>query len=313
MEMMRMKRQPRFRDDDSFVIVQFSDVEFIDEEDMDPETPDLDRETRKTMERIIKAEQPDLIVFAGDLIASARAKDPIQSFRKAIAAAEENHIPWVAVFGNHDSEGSITRKHEEQLKHVYCVAKEDPPNLSGSGNFILKLKDKHNNEGAVLYFLDSGVDGVKTDQIDWYTSESRQITSQNSEQPLPSLAFFHIPIPEYNEVWNTQVCYGNNFDNISCPSINTGLFSAMSEMRDVMGTFVGHDHANDFCGELGGIRLCYGRSTRYVSYIDGVRDNKFPTGARVIKLKSGANQFETWIRQSDGLVITSQPVHKPKE
>ncbi|GHH99826.1 metallophosphoesterase family protein [Neobacillus kokaensis] len=302
-----MKRQLKFRDDDSFVIVQFSDIEMIDAEDWDPDTPKFDQETKETMEKIIKAEHPDFIVFAGDLIASARAKDPLQSFRKAVAAAEENQIPWAAVFGNHDSEGSVTRKemHEEQLKHEYCVAEEDPLNISGAGNFILKVKDKQDNIGAVLYFLDSGVDGVNKNQVDWYRSNSHEITTQNGGQPIPSLAFFHIPLPEYNDAWNSQMCSGNKYEMISRPSINTGLFTAMSEMGDVMGTFVGHDHANDFCAVYKGIHLCYGRSTRYISYIDGKRDDHFPTGARVIKLKSGIRQFETWIRQNDGSVITS--------
>lgn len=84
----------------------------------------------------------------------------------------------------------------------------------------------------------------------------------------------------------------------------------MVEMGDVMGTFVGHDHSNDYCGTLHGIRLCYGRSTRYVSYVDGVRKDKFPTGARVIRLRADERQFETWIRQSDGLVA-EMPILEP--
>ena len=66
----------KFREDGTFVIVQFSDVEFIDAEDLDPETPLLDSMTKSTMERVIAIERPDLVVFAGDLTASARSKDP---------------------------------------------------------------------------------------------------------------------------------------------------------------------------------------------------------------------------------------------
>ena len=84
----------------------------------------------------------------------------------------------------------------------------------------------------------------------------------------------------------------------------------MVDMGDVMGTFVGHDHSNDYSGVLHGIRLCYGRSTRYVSYVEGVRKDKFPTGARVIRITAGERQFETWIRQSDGL-IGEMPLHEP--
>ncbi|WP_441974653.1 metallophosphoesterase family protein [Paenibacillus sp. 2KB_20] len=317
-----MVKKLKFREDGTFVIVQFSDVEFIDAEDLDPETPLLDSMTKATMERIIAIEQPDLVVFAGDLTASARSKDPLQSFRSAVAVAEENRVAWAAVFGNHDSEGSLPRKrmHEEQLLHEYCVAQPDPPGVSGAGNYVLTINDRAEKPAVSLFFLDSGdyspieavggYDWIRRDQIEWYVSESRQLAERNGGAPLPALAFFHIPLPEYDEVWKTKVCEGHCSEWISSPKVNSGLFTAMVEMGDVMGTFVGHDHSNDYCGTLHGIRLCYGRSTRYVSYVDGVRKDKFPTGARVIRLKAGERQFETWIRQSDGL-IAELPIHKP--
>ncbi|WP_430112429.1 metallophosphoesterase family protein [Paenibacillus lautus] len=317
-----MVKKLKFREDGTFVIVQFSDVEFIDAEDLDPETPLLDSVTKATMERIIAIEQPDLVVFAGDLTASARSKDPLQSFRSAVAVAEENRVAWAAVFGNHDSEGSLPRKrmHEEQLLHEYCVAQPDPPGVSGAGNYVLTIDDRAGKPAVSLFFLDSGdyspidavggYDWIRRDQIEWYVSESRQLAEQNGGAPLPALAFFHIPLPEYDEVWKTSVCEGHCSEWISSPKVNSGLFAAMVELGDVMGTFVGHDHSNDYCGTLHGIRLCYGRSTRYVSYVDGVRKDKFPTGARVIRLKAGERQFETWIRQSDGL-IAELPIHKP--
>ncbi|MDQ8734498.1 metallophosphoesterase family protein [Paenibacillus sp. LHD-38] len=321
-----MNRQLKFRDDGTFVIVQFSDVEFLDEFDYDPETPKDDAETRALMERIIEAEKPDLIVFAGDVIASNRARDPIHSFRQAVAAAEQSRIPWAAIFGNHDSEGEVPRKtmHELQLQHEYCVAKPDPEGVNGAGNFLLTVADKHNHAAAVLYFLDSGdyspighrvggYDWIRRNQIEWYVGASRELTKGNGDQPLPALAFFHIPIPEYNDVWDFHICYGHRHDSCcSSPVINSGMFAAMVDMGDVMGTLVGHDHGNDFWGTLHGIRLCYGRSTRYVSFVDGVRNDLLPTGARVIRLKEGERRFDTWIRQNDGTVVYEQPEHQPE-
>lgn len=317
-----MTKDLKFRNDGTFVIVQFSDIEFIDEFDEDPESPILDRETRCLMERVIRKEQPDLIVFSGDVIASARAKDPIQSFRNAVSVAEDNQISWAAVFGNHDSEGAVSRKamHKLQLEHEFCVAKDDPPGISGAGNYVLPIMNKQNRVGALLYFLDSGdyspyggYDWIHQDQINWYVTESKKFTKLNGGEPLPALAFFHIPLPEYNEAWDSEVSYGHRLDGkCSSPTLNSGFFTAMVEMGDVMGTFVGHDHANDFCSMLHGIQLCYGRSTKYVSYIDNVRDDYFPTGARIIKLKEGERTFDTWIRQNDDTVIYEQPEHQPE-
>ncbi|MCY9663906.1 metallophosphoesterase family protein [Paenibacillus alginolyticus] len=321
-----MKKRLKFRDDGTFVIVQFSDVEFLDEFDYDPETPKYDSQTRALMERIIEAEKPDLIVFAGDVIASNRARDPIHSFRQAVDVAEMSCIPWAAVFGNHDSEGEVPRKtmHELQLQHEYCVAEPDPEGVNGAGNFVVTVAGKNDDTAAALYFVDSGdysligdrvggYDWIRRDQIDWYVGKSRELTRGSDDQPLPALAFFHIPLPEYNDVWDFQVCYGHRYDSCcSTPSINSGMFAAMVEIGDVMGTFVGHDHGNDFWGTLHGIRLCYGRSTRYVSYVDGVRHDLVPTGARIIRLIEGERRFDTWIRQNDGTVVVEQPEHRPE-
>ncbi|MFC5653268.1 metallophosphoesterase family protein [Paenibacillus solisilvae] len=319
-----MGRKMRFRDDGTFVIVQFSDVEFIDADDYDPATPEINQMTRATMDCVIEHEKPDLIVFAGDVTASARGRDPIQSFRNAVAAAEEKRIPWAAVFGNHDSEGAVSRQrmHEEQLAHSYCVAEADPPHMSGAGNYSIVLLDQNDEMAAALYFLDSGdyssipsalgYDWIHRDQIDWYVSESRSLSSMNGGSPLPALSFFHIPLPEYQEVWNNHICLGHGFERVSSPRINSGLFTAMVETGDMMGTFAGHDYANDFCGTLHNIRLCYGRSTRYVSYEDGIRKDRFKTGARVIRLKAGEREFDTWIRQNDG-TIADLPEHQPEQ
>ncbi|MEK0314927.1 metallophosphoesterase family protein [Cohnella sp. 56] len=304
----------KFREDGTFVIVQFSDVEFIGEGDWDPESALLDRLTRETMETIVSIERPDLIVFAGDVTASERSRDPLQSFRDAVAVAVDNRIPWAAVFGNHDSEGDVprSRMHEEQLKLDDCVASADPPDVSGAGNYVVTIAGDGGEPAAALYFLDSGdysrletvggYDWIHRDQIDWYLSESKRLEVQNGGVPLPALAFFHIPLPEYEEVRRTDAYEGHCSEWVSSPRLNAGFFAAMVERGDVMGTFVGHDHANDYCGTLHGIRLCYGRSTKYVSYVDGERRDAFPTGARVIRLRAGERDFETWIRQRDGTI-----------
>ncbi|WP_310190154.1 hypothetical protein [Bacillus sp. 3255] len=100
----------------------------------------------------------------------------------------------------------------------------------------------------------------------------------------PVLAFFHIPLPEYKEVWVLGNCRGNKFEEICCAKIKSGLFSVMLERGDVVGTFVGHDCINDYCGDLHGIQLCYGRATGFNTYgKDG-----FQRGDRIIRLTQGA-------------------------
>jgi hypothetical protein len=124
---------------------------------------------------------------------------------------------------------------------------------------------------------------------------------------VSAFAFFHIPLPEYQEVWDAGVCYGHRFEAVCCPRVNSGLFAAMVEMGDVIGTFVGHDHVNDYWGIRHGIRLCYGRASGYNTY----GRERFQRGARIIQMRRGTRQFLSWLRLDDGSVIPDQPVHYP--
>ncbi|MFC5405686.1 metallophosphoesterase family protein [Cohnella soli] len=309
-----MSRKLCYKDDGTFKIVQFSDPEFS--------LPD-DAETKmvERMIRIVEAEKPDLIVYAGDVIASAGLQDPEAAFRRACAVPESLGVPWAAIFGNHDSEGTITREqlHALQLTYPLNRARMDPPGVHGSGNYVSTVAGQDGHAAAALYFLDSGsysplehsrmgfYDWIRRDQIEWYAGESYRLMNENDGAPLPSLAFFHIPLPEYNDVWDFGVCYGERHDIICAPWINSGLFAAMIERGDVMGTFAGHDHGNDFWGEWHGIRLCYGRTTR-----DAYLGRPFAAGARVIELREGERSFDTWIRLEDGTIVRDQPRHEPE-
>lgn len=102
-------------------------------------------------------------------------------------------------------------------------------------------------------------------------------------------------------------CYGHKFESVCSPKVNSGFFEALLQMGDVLGTFVGHDHVNDYGGELHGIRLHYGRATGYGTY----GREGFERGARMIRLYEVQRRFDTWLRLADGSVVTQQPQHLP--
>jgi hypothetical protein len=107
-------------------------------------------------------------------------------------------------------------------------------------------------------------------------------------------------LTEYKEAYKNEQNnpVGLRLEN-ECPaSVNSGMFTAMLESRDVMGVFVGHDHNNDYLTSLYGIALGYGRfSGGKTTYID------IQNGARVITLKEGERGFSTFIRLNDGSEI----------
>lgn len=309
---MSSDKQLRFRQDGTFKIVQFTDVHHHSEDENDLPTFEV-------MKEVLAKETPDLVVFTGDLISSHNNPHAKAAFLEVTAVAQEAGIPYAYVLGNHDSESDVPREEMFALRtdEPLCLSEPGPADISGVGNYVLKLQGANGGDTeAVLYFLDSGdyapehiggYDWIKRDQIAWYVRESSALTRENGGKPLPALAFFHIPLPEYNDVWDSRTCYGYKYEGVCCPPINTGFFSALVEMGDVMGTFVGHDHVNDYDGELHGIRLCYGRATGYNTY----GREGFPRGARVIQLREGQRGFQSWLRLADGTVVEQQVEHTP--
>ena len=85
----------------------------------------------------------------------------------------------------------------------------------------------------------------------------------------PGLAYFPIPLPEYASVDSsnmTGVKLEPAGNGISSPSVNSGFFTTLLAAGDVKAVFTGHDHLNDFCGNLMNIQLCYAGGFGYHAY-----------------------------------------------
>ncbi len=292
----------RFRADRSFTIVQLTDVHWKNGE---PE----DQRTRALIEGVLDSERPDLVALTGDIVDGEGSRDPAEAYRQVVAPIEVRGLPWAAVFGNHDDEGSLSRQQLLDVQRSFrggCLT-----------HYVLRVGSaKGRAPAAVLYFLDSGAyspNGVgdyawiTRGQIAWYLRTSRRLAAEHKGGKLPALAFFHIPLPEYDEVWRTALCRGSRHEPVCAPSLNSGFFAALVEAGDVMGTFAGHDHVNDFEGELHGIRLCYGRASGFSPY----GREGFERGARVIQLQEGERTFRTWLRLADGSRV-EQAKHQPE-
>ena len=289
----------KFSSAGQFKIVQFTDthIDLIKGSNL---------EVYQTIRRVIEIEKPDLAILTGDIVTQ---NDPQEAYRKLSDVFASCHLPWAMVFGNHDSEHNFTR---EQLADFlpglpFCL-NNDQGDLTENSNFILQVYGENKKLQALIYGMDSNsystlkpnVDGYgwfSFSQISGYIRDSKEFTRLNNNVPLPALAFFHIPVPEYNNAWNPKktVVIGSKNEDVSCANLNSGMFAAMLECGDVMGIFVGHDHTNDYIGLCNNIALAYGRVTKKM------KDPADPlAGGRVIVLKEGRREFDTWIREAGG-------------
>lgn len=296
-----------FRANGKFKIVQFTDVHW------DPQKTET-QEASETMCHILDEEKPDLIIYTGDIITGSPISEAIDS---VFMIAERRHIPFAYTFGNHDDESDMTRQEIfEALKKFEYNITTTTKGISGITNYIIELKghESSNNE-ALIYIIDShaysslqdrgitGYDWIKQDQVAWYLKESKQYTELNKGKPLPALAFFHIPIREYNIVANDESykLSGHRLEKPCVPIINTGLGAAMLISGDVMATSVGHDHVNDYVSDYYGLKLIYGRSTGGKLTYGNIPGGQ---GARVFELTEGLHSFNTWIVLKDGTIIS---------
>lgn len=292
----------KFNKDGKFKIVQFTDVHYIHN---NPKSAiSIER-----INEVLDAEKPDLVLFTGDVIYGKPAEE---GMRTVLNLAAKRKIPFGVTFGNHDNEQGLSRT------QLFDIIKTIPYNLtdsvagvSGASNYILPIKSSDGSKDAtILYCMDShsysqikgigGYDYIKFDQIQWYRENSAKYTKQNGGTPIPSLAFFHIALPEYNQAASdeTAILVGTRKERACAPQLNSGLFTSMKEMGDIQGVFVGHDHDDDYAVYWKGILLAYGRYTGG----DTVYNN-LSNGARVIEMTEGENGFTTWIRLKDNEII----------
>ncbi|MCQ2796087.1 MAG: metallophosphoesterase [Bacilli bacterium] len=244
---------------------------------------------------IVGEDKLHLIVITGDVFTFAN-KDTVKELCNFF---ESQNTPWTLTFGNHDEQGyfsidwltgyltSLSNKEDSNLLF------KDMPNddVFGSANFAINLPDNHRQ----IIMIDSnrynygqyyGYDSIHADQIDWYTrlaNHARELAYlSESNKPTTSLAFFHIPVPEYLDAWNDASSNKNNSTFLKSrpyvynngwptnpepiqrnvhndtsegsPEINTGFFETARhiELDDdagsyTKGMFVGHAHTNTNC------------------------------------------------------------------
>ncbi|MDD3831808.1 MAG: metallophosphoesterase [Clostridia bacterium] len=200
-----------------------------------------DRLALKAIERMVRAERPDLIIITGDVTFPAPyvagTNNNKRSTKLFIEFMENLGVYWTFTFGNHDQEIYSTLN-ADQISQIYasvphpedgghCLFQNGREDINGNGNTMIKVRQKTENGigivTQVLVLLDShsytdsdplGIkwqyENITTNQLDWYESEINRITAENqaiesTEGTVKSLAFWHIPVAEYLSAYNAYI------------------------------------------------------------------------------------------------------------
>lgn len=284
-----------------FRIVQFTDIHWLEEEKHKLENDS----TLQLMRHIIEHEKPQLVVLTGDIVTyNKRNNNSDKAWRAVMQPMVDKQIPFVVTFGNHDTENEFDTKETLKLlkKIPYNLTYSVDENIAGVSNFYLQIFDEKGKKIKWnLLGLDSqansqdttiakGYDWIRSNQIAWYKKNSEKSLKENKKN-IPVIAFFHIPFPEFASKDKSRVL-GNYGEDVASPEYNSGLFSTMKEMNNVVAVFVGHDHENDYIHVVDNICLGYGRKTGYMTAYDV---ETLKRGARIIDLYENEKKIDTYI------------------
>lgn len=305
----------QFNKNGEFKILQLADIQ---------EKSPLKGITKRLIKKAIEAEQPDLIVLTGDNVnttAGSKKSSAEKTISEVMDILEKYNIPVAIVFGNHDTEGSVSRQEQMEWYEKYdcfigCAGEDFNNDTCGTYYVPLYSSTDKNEMIFNLWMIDSGDYNTENDlggyaatskeQIEWYKETCKELTEKNGKT-VPAFMFQHIVVPE---IFNALVKVPENTEGAikhrgeyyalpegaegklvetPCPpSYNNGQFDAILECGDVIGLFFGHDHLNTFSVDYEGVKFCCAPCVGFSSY------NGIDNGIRTITLyEDDLENFDT--------------------
>ncbi len=273
----------QFQDGEDFKVLLLSDIQ------LDISLPLKNKRALNLITDLVERTEPDLIMTTGDNTSWVFSGYMARKLTKFFDSLE---TPWAVTFGNHDGESRRDKNWHGNVYESgeYSLFSMGPSTIPGVGNYTIRIEED-GKSAMLLVMLDShdrreypdgsDYDFIHPNQIEWYKAQIRGESEYAYGsfgtllgKAVPSLAFFHIPLPEYQQMidlWNAGelnplTTYGEAREGAYAPPVNTGLFEVMKDLKSTEHVFVGHDHVNNLSGLYDGIRLSYGLKTGPVSY-----------------------------------------------
>ncbi len=274
--------------------------------------------------------QPDLVVYMGDNTHSDTVAGLRASIERITRPVTSRGVPLGVIFGNHDFEAKVSDPWEyisAYREYKNSLFPRRAGDFSSRYDYHAVIRSSDGARDAFnLWFLYSGnragaeyaskYDFVRPEQIAWYEEKAAELKEKNGGKTVPSIVFQHIPVPEEFELLREVTAWRVPFDAVlgqderrghyyvkkkgvagylgeapCAPSVNSGQFDSWVKTGDVKAAFFGHDHMNDFVGDVRGITLGQCKLAGFHPYGDGTRQ-----GVRVIDLDENApERFVTYM------------------
>jgi len=247
--------------------------------------------TIKDLEKLIENFSPDMIVVTGDMWHNNPGGEGYNYCRWACREFAKLGLPWAFAWGNHDS--------MDNYDHGHRLIETAPHSLyrgtAYDGNYRIEIRADKNGPALWNLIMLNDSHAMKKPRLDWFEKEAEKIMAGTPDPP-PAFLFFHIPIRQYDDIAKPGSAHGVKLENV-CHEGETGeALDVFSKYSMVKAMFCGHDHVNDYHGEMNGIRIEYIRATGTGGY-GGDRVRK---GGTLITIDTTAGNYESITVLPDG-------------
>lgn len=302
-----------FNSNHEFNILQFTDLHFSND-------LSTNQATKNLMASLIDKTHPDLVVITGDVVSGEKWDRTPSYYQNAwsdfTSVFTEKEVKYAMIPG--DSDLSAGRDSNEILQ-IDSKTRFALSALLGLSEFTYNVEinseyqlGPENTPATILWFFESQENGctyapdsfgcITETQARFFKTKSSIL--KNRHGGVPGLAFLHIPLPRYLNMYDNEGYYGTSSGKISCSVNDGGLYEHLIADGKVMAVFAGHDQDNDFRGISDGkIELVYGRKTGF----GGPAPRVLQRGARLIKLTESLDShgkitvdYEHYAVEADG-------------
>ena len=242
------------RDDGSLRILQLTDFH-------NDQGDDLAERTWQDVDALVARHQPDFLAVTGDIWCSDDEPDrgPAR-MRRDLDCLSDLGVPWAFAWGNHDFVDDLPARQREIAETPNAVM------ANGDGLGSVRVEVRRDDKAVWdMFFINSGGAWAPSENLAWFAEESARVAKARG-RTVPALAYYHIPLREYENARLAHGYTGVAHEEVLCWGDDGDVLNCFKEAGNVRAGFCGHSHLNDFSFEADGILLGYGRVAGHGGY-----------------------------------------------
>jgi hypothetical protein len=224
-----------------------------------------DEQTLQDCQRLVEERSPHLVIVTGDAWHENLRGHDRRGLDFLVEKVSRWGVPWAFCWGNHDKLDDYQAGHDLLEKAPHCLYRGG----RSHGDYRLEItaNSGHPSGRPVLdlLLLNSNDQALGPWQARWLRRTCAHLKKQRNGL-TPALAFFHIPLLEYESLISLKTFRGAKLESFGGNQEKGDLFPVLSEAKTIRACFCGHSHVCDYVVKTSAADLVFGRSTGYAGY-----------------------------------------------